>query len=79
MENACGPRLYVVVSDPSPEVTGRLESGLFKRAAGIAEVIAVADEAELPVPCPVRADLREPSSAAARHRAADREPARSGA
>jgi phenylacetate-coenzyme A ligase PaaK-like adenylate-forming protein len=79
METTCGARLYVVVSDPSPEVIGRLESGLFRRDAGIAEVIAVADEAELPVPCPVRADLREPSSAAARYEAADREPARSGA
>lgn len=61
IEGTVGTRLYVAAESPSEALRARLEVGLFERDLGISDVILVDDPADLPVPCPVRADLREPS------------------
>lgn len=59
-------RLSIAAERPFPGLAGKLESRLSVRNLGITDVILVDDPADLPVPCPVRADLREPSFETAR-------------
>jgi phenylacetate-CoA ligase len=60
-DDGMGARLYVAAESPPKGLRGRLEARIFERDLGIVDVILVDDVADLPVPCPVRADLREPS------------------
>lgn len=66
VEDVAGCRLYVAAEHPSTGLRARLEARIFERDLGIEDVILVDDVADLPVPCPVRADLREPSFEPAR-------------
>jgi phenylacetate-coenzyme A ligase PaaK-like adenylate-forming protein len=61
IEDAAATRLYVAAEHPSQGLRSRLEEKVFQRDLGVSEVILVDDPGDLPVPCPVRADLREPS------------------
>jgi phenylacetate-coenzyme A ligase PaaK-like adenylate-forming protein len=61
IDDGAGALLYVAAESPSQGLRGRLEARIFERDLGIVAVILVDDVADLPVPCPVRADLREPS------------------
>jgi len=61
VEDVGGSRLHVVASEPSRVLLDRLESRIAERDLGVSEVILVEDAGKLPVPCPVRADLREHS------------------
>lgn len=61
IDDDAGTRLYVTAQSPSSVLRSRLEARIFERDLGICDVILVEDVADLPVPCPVRADLREPS------------------
>lgn len=58
---ASGPVLYFVAPNCSRALTGRLEEGFASRGLELAGIVAVAEAADLPAPCPVRADLIEHS------------------
>lgn len=60
-EDSTGVRLHVAVEYPHEQLRSRLEERISERGLGITDVVLVDDVADLPVPCPVRADLREPS------------------
>ncbi|MEU3465749.1 AMP-binding protein [Streptomyces sp. NPDC006733] len=59
VEDPAGPLLYVVAPQAPPSLPGRIEERA--RHLPLAGVVLVEDRDELPLPCPVRADLVEHS------------------